>query len=211
MTNDRKEYFRELRKDLKKILSKSRMEHVLGVEYTAAALAMRYGADIEKAEFAGLMHDYAKCLSGEEQLEQCLKLKINMTDVEKKSPDNLLHGKLGAYYCRTKYHIKDEEILSAIAWHTTGKPAMTLLEKIVFVADYIEPRRDKAQNLSYIRRLAFIDIDEAVYQITKDTLRYLNGETAKKEGSSSIDQTTLETYEYYRLIHESKNSLNHNN
>ena len=71
--------------------------------------------------------------------------------------------KLGAYYAAHKYNVEDDEICSAIQWHTTGKPAMTLLEKIVFIADYIEPYRNKAANLDDIRHMAFTDIDMAAY------------------------------------------------
>ncbi|MFQ9209852.1 MAG: bis(5'-nucleosyl)-tetraphosphatase (symmetrical) YqeK [Clostridium fessum] len=77
----------------------------------------------------------------------------------------MIHAKLGAWMAEHKYGITDPEVLSAIACHTTGKPAMSLLDKILYVADYIEPRRDKAPNLPKLRRLAFEDLDEALYQI----------------------------------------------
>lgn len=198
MGKDKRSEFRELRKLLKKEVTKSRYEHIIGVEYISAALAMRYGADLYNAELAGLMHDCAKCIPGDEMLALCKKYNIYISETEERSP-YLLHGKLGAYFCRHKYNITDEEVLAAITYHTTGRPGMTLLEKIVYVADYIEPQRDKASDLSYLRKIAFIDIDEAVYQITKGTLNYLGD-----DNNPSIDSLTRETYDYYKLIHESK-------
>lgn len=200
MSKDKKVKFKKLRKHLQRELSKSRYEHTIGVEYISAALAMRYEADLYDAELAGLMHDCAKTkdLYASEILNLCRKHNIPVSKTEEQDP-YLLHGKLGAYFCSHKYGIENEEVLSAITWHTTGKPDMTLLEKIVFVADYIEPGRDKAPNLSYLRRLAFVDIDEAVYEIAKDTLNYL-----KNKDTACIDSITQETYDYYKRIHDSK-------
>ncbi len=108
--------------------------------------------------------------------------------------DILLHGKLGAYYSEHRYGICDSEILTAIHWHTTGKPGMNLLEKIIFVADFIEPNRseERIPELNDIRRLAFTDLDSAVVEILKNTLFYL-----EKQGQE-IDNLTVAAYEYYR-------------
>lgn len=200
MSKDRKGKLRKLRKHLKKKLTKSRYEHTLGVEYISAALAMRYHAELYDAEVAGLMHDCAKGkhLYASEMLKLCRQYQLEISETEEKDP-YLLHGKLGAYFCEHKYKIKNPEILSAIIWHTTGRPNMTLMEKIVFVADYIEPGRDKAPNLDDLRRLAFEDIDEAVYEITKNTLDYL-----EQKGTASIDNITRETFECYKKIHDLK-------
>ena len=152
------------RKKLKKRLEPYRYEHSLGVAYTCAALAMRYGADIERCEIAGLLHDCARQYSNQEIYERCIHKAIPVSKDEDKAKV-LLHAKYGAYMAEHKYGITDPEILSAITWHTTGKPNMTLLEKIVYIADYIEPTRNKADNLKEMRRLAFIDIDQALYEI----------------------------------------------
>lgn len=181
----------KIRKKLKKKLNSHRYRHTLGVMYTCAALAMAYGEDLQKAQLAGLLHDCAKCIPDEEQLKRCKKHKIPISPLEKETPF-LLHAKLGAYFAQKKYGVKDSETLSAIRCHTTGKPAMTVLEQIVFVADYIEPLRDTAPNLTEIRRLAFQDLDRCTYQILKDTLTYL-GQTPGK-----IDPATKKAYEYYR-------------
>lgn len=85
----------------------------------------------------------------------------------------------------------DEDILNAITWHTTGRPAMSLLEKIIFVADYIEPSRRPIPELNLIRQLAFTDIDQAVIKILENTLKYLN------EKGNPIDDMTQKTYDSY--------------
>ena len=172
-----------------------RFEHTLGVAYTAACLAMRYGANIEDAELAGLLHDCAKQYDNETLVKKCLKYKLSVSEAEQKNP-SLLHAKLGACLATRKYDVEDANILNAIRYHTTGRPAMSLLEKIVYVADYIEPRRFKAPNLNKIRQLAFSDLDQAVSAIMGDTLAYL------KEMPETIDKTTMEACIYYQKLNK---------
>ncbi len=187
---------KEIAHKVKKKVDKDRYTHTLGVAYTAAALAMRYCEDedsydfIEKTRVAGLLHDNAKCIPADEMLSQCREYGILVTESEEKSPF-LLHGKLGAYYARTEFGIEDEDILSAVTWHTTGRPAMTLLEKIIFTADYMEPNRYKQDNLSAIRKMAFSDLDKCVYNICYDTIHYLSGR------QKIFDQMTEKTMNYY--------------
>lgn len=181
---------KDLKKDLKKEMDDSRFEHTLGVMYTCAALAMRYRYDMDKAMLAGLMHDCAKCMPNAKKLKMAEKNHLEISDLERKNPF-MLHAKLGALLAKKKYDIDDEEILSAIRWHTTGRPHMTLLDKIVYVADYIEPKRDKAPNLPEIRQLAFIDLDKALIKILEDTLGYLG------DSEENVDSMTRETYEFY--------------
>lgn len=177
-------------KKLKKYQDEDRFAHTLGVMYTSAALAMRYGCDLEKAQVAGLLHDCAKCIPNSKKLKICKKQGILLSPSEEANPF-LLHAKVGVYIAREKYHIQDQEVLDAIRYHTTGKADMSLLEKIIYVADYIEPWRNKAPNLGDIRALAFEDLDRALYVILKSTLTYL------KKRSGVIDETTQEAYEYY--------------
>ena len=185
---------RKLTKAMEETLSGKRFQHTLGVAYTAAAMAMKYDVDVKKALIAGLLHDCAKCMSDEKLLKLSEKDNIEVTDVERRNP-YLLHAKVGAMLARKEYDIEDDEILNAITYHTTGRPGMTDLEKIVFVADYIEPGRDKAPNLDKVRKLAFEDLDGTVRKILKDTLKYLEGE---KGGDGEIDPMTAKTYEYYQ-------------
>ena len=178
-------------KKLQRHLDKGRYEHTLGVMYTCASLAMAYHYDIEKAMLAGLLHDCAKCLTDEKRLSICKKNKIPVTAVEKKNPF-LLHAKVGAYLAYQKYGVSNPDILNAIRSHTTGRQNMSTLEKIVFIADYIEPGRTHAANLAEIRRIAFVDLDKAFVRILSDTLDYL------KDTGNEIDPKTEETWKYYK-------------
>lgn len=184
----------KLRKEMDEVQKNSRLEHTVGVAYTAASLAMRYGADMEKALIAGYLHDCAKHMSGEELLKICKKNDLELSPVEHENPSSLLHSKVGAFLAREKYGVEDEEILNAICYHTTGRPNMTLLEKIIFLADYMEPGRDKAPNLPLIRQLIFLDIDKALLQVLEDTLMHL------KESDKPVDDMTQKTYNYYKNI-----------
>jgi predicted HD superfamily hydrolase involved in NAD metabolism len=187
---EQKDNLKKLRKAMKKAQDGKRFEHTLGVAYTSAALAMCYGEDIAKAQTAGMLHDCAKCLSDEKRLSICQKYGIPMTEVEKRNPF-LLHAKAGSYLAEKKYGITDRDILNAIQYHTTGRPDMSLLEKIVFVADYIEPGRKQAPNLPEIRKLAFTDLDRAMVRILEETVRYL------EKGGGEMDPATQETLLYY--------------
>ncbi len=182
---------KDLKKELKKEMDDSRFEHTLGVMYTCGALAMRYGYDLEKAMLAGLMHDCAKCMPNAKKLKAAETNHLEITDLERKNPF-MLHAKLGAFLAKKKYDIEDREILDAIRWHTTGRPDMTMLDKIVYIADYIEPKRDKAPNLHEIRQLAFLDLDKALLRILEDTLGYLGDST------DHIDSMTKKTYDFYK-------------
>lgn len=189
--------FEKMKKKLAKYLDEDRYLHTMGVMYTCAALAMAHGYDIKTAQAAGLLHDCAKCIPNKKKLKMCDQSGIPVTTFEAEHPF-LLHAKLGAYVAKKKYDIEDEEILSSITWHTTGKPEMSVLEKIVYIADYIEPMRDKAPNLEPIRMLAFRDLDECMYEILKDTLSYLG------ENPKDIDSTTQDAFFYYEDLHMKK-------
>lgn len=187
------EEFLHIEKKLQDVLKKKRYAHTLGVRYMAAALAMRHGCSIEKAQLAGLLHDCAKGYSGEELLTLASQYKLEISIAEMKAP-HLLHAKVGAYLAEHEYGVREEEILNAIRFHTTGKPNMTMLEKIIFIADYIEPNRRMLEGLPQCRTLAFENLDMAMYQILENTLAYLRGQ----DGMESIDETTQSAYEYYR-------------
>lgn len=185
------EELKKISKKLSKILKKDRYEHTLGVMYTSAALAMCYGADIQKAMTAGLLHDCGKYLSSKDQIQLCKKKKISLTDSELQMPA-LIHAKLGAYLAKYEYNIKDSDILDAITYHTTGRPGMSLLEKIVYIADYIEPNRKEIPGLADIRSIVFTDIDKAVCMSAGSTVRYL------KNGGKAVDPMTVNTYNFYK-------------
>ena len=113
-------------------------------------------------------------------------------DVLKALYAGLLHAKLGACLAHEKYGVTDKEIIHAIESHTTGCPAMTMLEKIIYIADYIEPGRRELPNMADVRRLAFQNIDECLYRILKDSLVYLNSRKI------AVDPMTQKTYDYYK-------------
>lgn len=144
---------------IRKNLSDYRYTHTMGVAETAKKLAKIYGADPDKAYVAGLLHDCAKELSLDAMLSLCGKYKID-TDEMTKSSARLLHGIVGAHIAREKFGI-DNEIFDAIAYHTTGKARMSILAKIVYIADYIEPNRS-FDGVEAIRDLAVSNIDKAI-------------------------------------------------
>lgn len=180
-----------------KRMDEKRFIHTLGVKDTSFAMAIVHHYDEHQALIAGLLHDVARCLPDEKLISDCEKFGLPISKYERKSP-YLLHGKLGAYYAKTQYGVLEPDILSAITYHTTGKPDMNPLEKIVFVADFIEPGRSdlRIPNLKQIRELAFSNLDKAVLAILKNTITYLEAKNA------FIDTTTVDAYQYYvTLLH----------
>ncbi|MCI8514840.1 MAG: nicotinate (nicotinamide) nucleotide adenylyltransferase [Lachnospiraceae bacterium] len=181
----------EIRKDLEKRLNPHRFAHTLGVARTAEELAAAYGADGEKAYLAGLLHDCAKDIPDKDQIHRAKMAGLTLSEQELLSPA-LIHAKLGAYYARERYGVRDEEILNAIRYHTTGRPAMTLLETILYIADYIEPGRENAPRLPELRHKAQGAREEVVCRIAEDTLEYL------ERCGAIIDNVSRETAEYYK-------------
>lgn len=179
-----------IQRKLEKHLRPERYRHTIGVMYTAASLSMCHKGNIEKAMLAGLLHDCGKEYSIKEQKRLCREYKIPLTESELKMPA-LIHAKLGTYLTEHEYSIEDSEVLNAITYHTTGKPDMTLLEKIIYIADYIEPGRIAIPILDKVRYVAFSNIEEAVALSAGSTISYL-----KKMGRD-IDPMTIKTYEYY--------------
>jgi nicotinate-nucleotide adenylyltransferase len=188
----------KITEDLETQLKPSRFKHILGVAQTAKEMAEHFKVNPNKAYFAGILHDCAKNKSDSELISICHENNIEITDAEQKQP-YLLHAKAGAYLAKTKYGITDKEILSAITWHTTGKENMSVLDKIIFCADYIEPTRTKQPNLEYLRNIANKDLDLLVYNILKDTMEYL-----QQSGKKSIDENTKNAYLYYKKVIEER-------
>ena len=188
----------EFREKLQKKLNPGRYEHSLSVAFTCICLAMRYGYPIDQAEVAGMLHDCAKGYDNDTIIRHCEKKGIEITEDERKAPA-VLHAKYGAWLAENTYDIHDQEILDAIACHTTGKPAMGLLDKILYVADYIEPRRSKAANLAVMRKLAFIDLDEACLEIMESILVYL-----KSTGCQIDPMTEAACEDMRRVVSERK-------
>ena len=123
---------RKIRKAMDKELNEKRYEHTLSVAYTAASLAMVHGEDPDDAFLAGMLHDCAKNLSAGKLVEICKKNNLSVSKIEEKNPKALLHAKAGSYLAKKKYGISQENILRAIRYHTTGRPGMSTLEKIIY-------------------------------------------------------------------------------
>lgn len=170
---------------VKKHLTEERYVHTIGVMETAIQLAKRYGADEKKAELAAIFHDYAKFRPIDEMRQLIKEHQLGEDFLQYGT--QLLHAPCGAFLVKKEVGIEDEEILLSIRYHTTGRPNMTLLEKIIFIADYIEPNR-KFPGVDEVRELANIDINQACIQSLKNTMSFL----LQKE--ATIYPDTLNTY-----------------
>lgn len=168
-------------------LKPKRMPHVLGTEQEAIRLARQYGADETLARVAALLHDCTKKLSHEEQLALCAVYGIELDAVERSTP-KLLHSKTGAALAREVFGVCDA-VYEAIFWHTTGKPDMTTLEKVIYMADYIEPNRD-FDGVEELRRLTHTDLDRGLLLGLQETIREM------QEKSLPVHRNTLEARNY---------------
>ena len=156
-----------IKEEIKEKLTEKRFLHSLSVMDMCKDLALRFNADVKKAKLIGLVHDMAKEISDDEMISYALKNKIKITDEEKNNP-RILHGKIAGDLAKKKYDF-DEEMCEAIAYHTTGKENMTLLQKILFVADKIDKTR-KYEGVEELRKLAFENLDEAIIKNIDETL-----------------------------------------
>ncbi len=170
---------------VKEQLTDKRYEHTIGVMETAIVLAGKFGVDSKKAELAAIFHDYAKFRSKEE-MEKII-VDQNMPKQLLEFHSELWHAPVGAYLVRMEAGIHDEDILQAIRFHTTGNKNMNILDKIVFLADYIEPGR-KFPGVEDVRKVALENLDEAVVMALRNTIKFL---LDKKQ---PIYPDTLETY-----------------
>ncbi len=189
--NYSREFIADIEEQVKKKLKKSRFRHTLGVAYTASCMAMRYGVDVDKAYLAGILHDNAKHLDDDQMLKAAREAGIAVTDFDRRNPF-ILHGPVGAARAKKKFGIRDADLLNAVANHTVGRCGMSLLEEIVFIADYIEYGRDRAVNLSQIRALAFEDTHRCMKKILTDTAEYI-GNTGQE-----LDERMLGVLDYYK-------------
>ncbi len=177
-------------KDLSKHLSESRFKHTLGVEETAVKMAEHFGVPIEGASLAALLHDNAKYKDIDDQLKLCRVYPVEMELT--KAYSSVLHAFAGAVRAKNKFEGLSQDVIEAIRWHCTGRPEMSDLEKIIYIADYIEPNRKKFEGLSQARELAMKDLDACMYLILQQTLDYV------KEKKHAIYPMTYLAYEYYQ-------------
>lgn len=169
--NDLRDY-EYIKDEIKKILTTDRFIHSLGVEKEAVKLAKTYGADIEKCRIAAIVHDSQKCLKDEDLIKKALEYNIELDKIQLKFPQ-LLHGPVGAIYCKRQFNIKDEDIFNAVYYHTTGRENMSLIEKIIYIADIIEENREYFKGLEKLRKKAYKDLDEALIMSADSTIKYV--------------------------------------
>ena len=177
-----------LREKAYALLEPERIAHVVGCESEAVMLAKTWGEDPDNAAEAGILHDITKKFRGEEQLKLCRKYGIVYDEAEEKNTV-ILHARTGAAMAKELFNISDE-IAAAIRWHTTGKKDMTTLEKIVYLADFIEPTRD-FPGLDALRALAYKDLNAAMAL----ALSMCMGDLRRRGGD--IYKDTLEAYHWY--------------
>ena len=175
----------ELIQAVKSQMSLKRFQHVLGVEQAAIQLAGKYNVSIEAASIAALTHDYAKERSDKEMQDLIYREQFDLELLDYGS--NIWHGLLGAFLVKQELGIADLDILNAIKHHTIGAEKMSLLEQVIYVADYIEPGRD-FPGVEYARKLAAENLQAAVRYETKQTLQHLI------ENNRKIYPKTIATY-----------------
>lgn len=161
----------EIEKYLKSKLTPERYTHVLSVRELALDLAEKYGADLRKVNLAALLHDCAKWMKNSEQYETAASREIQLDEVERQNP-SLLHALIGVEFAVSRFDVEDPEILNAIRIHTTGSGKMTLIDKILYVADFAEPKRDHAEAHA-VRALAYQDLNEAVFEVSRYKIEHL--------------------------------------
>ena len=179
----------KLRPTALSFLKHARIPHVLGTEQEAVRLALRYGADVDRARTAALLHDCTKRLEMDEQLALCAKYGIKLDELEQQAL-KLLHAKTGAAVARDRFGV-DDEIYSAIFWHTTGHADMTLLEKVIYLADYIEPTRS-FPGVDTLRAACYEDLDKGLLMGLEMTVEEM------KERGNPVHSATLAAIEYLK-------------
>ena len=152
-------------------LKESRLQHSISVSETAVALAVQYGEDVEKAKIAGLAHDCVKNMENEELIKVAMDHEIQLNEIYLHNP-SILHGLVGSIVAREIMGIQDEDILNSICYHTTGRKNMSSLEKIIYIADYIEPLR-QFKGVEELRNLSKVDLDAAVILSLENTIKYV--------------------------------------
>lgn len=162
--------------EIKKRIGEKRFLHTIRVRDTAIELAKIYSVDIEKAAIAGFLHDCAKIRDIDLLKKEAIKFGLKMNSEFEKAPQ-IIHSYLGAIFAEQLYKVKDEDILNAIKYHTTGRENMSNLEKIIFLADSIEPMRNY-DDVSQLRTLSKLDLNQAMYFSLNATLKMLTEKNA---------------------------------
>ncbi len=175
---------------LEKNLSEKRRRHTYAVRDMALKLAETYGADKVKAELSALLHDMCKNLNIEEMNKYVELFNLGSQYINN---SNLAHSKVAAKLIPTEFNISDEEILKAVSYHTTGRAEMSLLEKIIYLSDAIEPERNYP-GVEKIRKMAFIDLNEACMMSLSQTADYIQSQNLY------LDEDTIKAVEYFKEL-----------
>lgn len=178
----------EIKNWLKENLSEVRFQHTIGVAETARLLGKKWGVDEDRAFLAGLIHDCAKEVLRSDAIALLKESGYNPDDVELLAPA-LLHAPLGRVFAKNIFGIQDEEVLMAVRYHTTGRAGMSLLEKIIYVADFVEPNR-KISEADELRSLAYENLDMAALKAADISILY----TIKKGGALHTDTVLARNY-----------------
>lgn len=160
-----------IEEEVRRRLSPERFRHVLGVVATSLELAHRFGIDREKAQLAAVLHDVAKEYPRKRLLKEALDFGIVLSEIELQVTE-LIHAPVGAEVARREFGVDDPEVLAAVRYHTTGRAGMAPLEKLLFVADYIEPGRS-FPGVDEVRMAAERSLDEAALLALDQSLVYL--------------------------------------
>ncbi len=177
-------------------IGEERLNHTLRVVEEAKKLAVKHSVDVDKAAMTALLHDCGKFFNKKKILKRAYDFDIIISDIMKHSPE-LIHGPLGAKIANHKYNIEDQEMLNAIKYHTTGRKGMSTLEKLIYIADYIEASR-KFIGVEEVRHLAYEDLDKSLLLALNQTIAFL----VNKDRLISIDtiearnQLMIETNKY---------------
>ena len=161
----------EIEKYLKSKLTPERYTHVLSVRELALDLAKKYGADLRQVNLAVLLHDCAKWMRTSELYETAANHGIQLDEIEHHNP-SLLHALIGVEFAVSHFDVDNPEILNAIRIHTTGSGKMTLIDKILYVADFAEPKRNHVEAHS-VRELAYQDLNKAVFEVSRYKIEHL--------------------------------------
>jgi predicted HD superfamily hydrolase involved in NAD metabolism len=181
---------------LKGLLGPSRLKHSLRVREKILHLSRSHDIDPKKAGIAGLLHDVSRYMDRNGLLKFAEKINMKIGTIERIEP-KLLHAHISAYIAKTKFGIKDRQILQAISSHTLGRENMTMLEKIVYVADHVEEGRSHS-GVAHARRLAKSDIDQAIVAISSSMIKYLIG------NGLPVHPMTVKVRNHYLIKHEQK-------
>lgn len=190
----------QMQEKLRGMLTLQRFRHSLGVMGSAVHLAKIFGAPVEKARIAGLLHDCAKDLDKADMPAMCDALGVELDPV-KREQRSLIHADLGAKLAQTEFGVTDPEIISAIRYHTLGRSQMTVLEKILYIADFIEPNRRDFPGLDELRELAELDLDAAMLAAVDASVRYV------RSRNKVLHEQSLQTLAYYKRLAAEKEKV----